>query len=86
MLSILSTSVSSLCLLPKLCKVLYSLYAHMCVCVCVCVCIIIINCFCTALFSALKQAHCAHVASDSEDRVSDYPFYSVLLIFTEVVY
>ena len=54
--------------------------------VCVCVCIIIINCFCIALFSALKQAHCTHVASDSEDRMSDYPFFSVLLIFTEVVY
>ena len=52
----------------------------------VCVCIIIINCFCIPLFSALKQAHCTHVASDSEDRMSDYPFYSVLLIFTEVVY
>ena len=46
--------------------------------------IIIIHSFYIALFSALKQTHCAHVACDSEWVT--ILLQRVLLISTEVVY
>ena len=46
---------------------------------------IIIDRFCIALFSALEQTHCAHVACDFQGVIV-YILYRVFLISTEVVY